>query len=83
MGRTNSSRTWEVGPLTTSMRVLPTWGGGTTVAIPPLGELVVARVGPRDAGGLEQGAHGGERGEGIVDRLDGGDADEAIEAFDA
>lgn len=31
----------EVGPLTTSMRVLPTWGGGTTVAIPPLGELVV------------------------------------------
>lgn len=31
----------EVGPLTTTMRVLPVWGGGTTVAIPPLGELVV------------------------------------------
>lgn len=31
----------EVGPLTTSMRVLPSWGGGTTVAIPPLGELVL------------------------------------------
>lgn len=31
----------EVGPLTTTMRVQPTWGGGTTVAIPPLGELVV------------------------------------------
>jgi predicted phosphodiesterase len=31
----------EVGPLTTAMRVLPTWGGGTTVAIPPLGELVL------------------------------------------
>jgi predicted phosphodiesterase len=31
----------EVGPLATSMRVLPAWGGGTTVAIPPLGELVL------------------------------------------
>ncbi len=31
----------EVGPLTTSMRVLPTWDGKTTVAIPPLGELVL------------------------------------------
>ena len=31
----------EVGPLITSMRVLPTWGGGTTVSIPPLGELVL------------------------------------------
>jgi predicted phosphodiesterase len=31
----------EVGPLTTSIRVLPTWGGGTTVAIPPLGELML------------------------------------------
>ncbi len=31
----------EVGPLTTTMRVLPAWGGGTTVEIPPLGELVV------------------------------------------
>ncbi|MGZ5416440.1 MAG: metallophosphoesterase family protein [Nocardioides sp.] len=29
----------EVGPLTTSMRVLPTWGGGTSVEIAPLGEL--------------------------------------------
>lgn len=31
----------EVGPLTTSMRVVPTWSGETTVAIPPLGELVL------------------------------------------
>ncbi|MGE5720391.1 MAG: hypothetical protein ACM3XQ_10985, partial [Nocardioidaceae bacterium] len=31
----------EVGPLTTSMRVLPAWGGATTVSIPPLGELVL------------------------------------------
>ena len=31
----------EVGPLTTSMRVLPSWGGGTTVDIPPLGDLVL------------------------------------------
>jgi predicted phosphodiesterase len=31
----------EVGPLTTSMRVLPALGGGTTVSIPPLGELVL------------------------------------------
>ena len=31
----------EVGPLSTSMRVLPTWSGGTTVDIPPLGELVL------------------------------------------
>ena len=31
----------EIGPLTTSMRVLPTWDGSTTVSIPPLGELVV------------------------------------------
>lgn len=31
----------EIGPLNTSMRVLPTWGGGTTVSIPPLGELVL------------------------------------------
>ena len=29
----------EVGPLTTSMRLQPTWGGGTTVVVPPLGEL--------------------------------------------
>jgi predicted phosphodiesterase len=29
----------EIGPLQTSMRVLPTWEGGTTVDIPPLGEL--------------------------------------------
>ncbi|HET6626984.1 MAG TPA: metallophosphoesterase [Nocardioidaceae bacterium] len=31
----------EVGPLTTSMRVLPAWGGGTTVDFPPLGRLVL------------------------------------------
>jgi len=31
----------EVGPLTTSMRVLPAWGGATTVSVPPLGELVL------------------------------------------
>ncbi len=31
----------EVGPLTTSMRVSPTWDGSTTVAVPPLGELVL------------------------------------------
>jgi predicted phosphodiesterase len=31
----------DVGPLATSMRVLPAWGGGTTVSIPPLGELVL------------------------------------------
>jgi hypothetical protein len=31
----------EVGPLTTSMRVMPAWGGDTTVVIPPLGELVL------------------------------------------
>ncbi|MGZ4426462.1 MAG: metallophosphoesterase family protein [Nocardioidaceae bacterium] len=29
----------EVGPLDTSMRVEPTWGGGTVVDIPPLGQL--------------------------------------------
>lgn len=29
----------EVGPLTTSMRLQPAWGGGTTVVVPPLGEL--------------------------------------------
>ena len=29
----------EVGPLTTSMRVLPAWGGGTSLVIAPLGEL--------------------------------------------
>ncbi|HLN77159.1 MAG TPA: metallophosphoesterase [Nocardioidaceae bacterium] len=31
----------EIGPLTTSMQVLPSWDGETTVSIPPLGELVV------------------------------------------
>ncbi len=31
----------EVGPLDTSMQVLPDWGGNTTVSIPPLGELVL------------------------------------------
>jgi predicted phosphodiesterase len=29
----------EVGPLNTSMRLQPAWGGGTTVVVPPLGEL--------------------------------------------
>jgi predicted phosphodiesterase len=29
----------EVGPLTTSMRIHPVWGGGSSVDIPPLGEL--------------------------------------------
>ncbi len=32
----------EVGPLSTTMRVLPTWGGGTVVDIPPLGQLELA-----------------------------------------
>ncbi|HSE09696.1 MAG TPA: metallophosphoesterase [Nocardioidaceae bacterium] len=31
----------QVGPLATTMRVMPAWGGDTTVAIPPLGELVL------------------------------------------
>ena len=31
----------EVGPLTTSMQVVPTWGGGTTVVVAPLGELAL------------------------------------------
>jgi predicted MPP superfamily phosphohydrolase len=52
----------EVGPLATSMRVLPTWGGGTVVDIPPLGELVVD-------------THGGPLG--IHARLVGVDVDEA------
>ena len=29
----------EIGPLTTSMRVHPAWGGGSSVDIPPLGRL--------------------------------------------
>lgn len=29
----------EVGPLTTSMQVVPSWGGGTVVEVAPLGEL--------------------------------------------
>ncbi len=29
----------EVGPLTTSMRVHPVWGGGSRIDIPPLGQL--------------------------------------------
>jgi Icc-related predicted phosphoesterase len=29
----------EVGPLTTSMRILPAWGGGASIDIPPLGTL--------------------------------------------
>ncbi|HEY0774782.1 MAG TPA: metallophosphoesterase, partial [Nocardioidaceae bacterium] len=52
----------EVGPLTTSMRVLPAWGGGTTVVIPPLGELVVD-------------THGGPLG--VQARLVGVDVEEA------
>jgi predicted MPP superfamily phosphohydrolase len=31
----------EVGPLTTSMRITPGWGGGSTIDIPPLGDLVL------------------------------------------
>lgn len=46
----------EVGPLTTSMRVLPAWGGGTTVDFPPLGRLVLdTHSGPL---GLEAGLDG-------------------------
>ncbi|GAB2759436.1 metallophosphoesterase family protein [Nocardioides pakistanensis] len=57
----------EVGPLTTTMRVLPAWGGGTTVAIPPLGELVLD-------------THGGPLG--IQARLVGVDVDEARAIMD-
>ncbi|HEU4513220.1 MAG TPA: metallophosphoesterase [Nocardioidaceae bacterium] len=57
----------EVGPLTTSMRVQPAWGGGTTVAIPPLGELVVD-------------THGGPLG--IQARLVGVDVEEARAIMD-
>src|SRR3954469_10073600 len=32
----------EVGPLTASVRVVPTWGGGTEVVIPPLGTMRLA-----------------------------------------
>ena len=32
----------EVGPLTASVRVVPKWGGGTEVVIPPLGEMKLA-----------------------------------------
>lgn len=52
----------EVGPLTTSMRVLPTWGGGTSVVVPPLGEL-------------ELDTHGGPLG--IRATLEGVDVEEA------
>ncbi|MGN6575949.1 MAG: metallophosphoesterase family protein [Nocardioides sp.] len=52
----------EVGPLTTSMRVLPTWGGGTRVVVPPLGELDLA-------------THGGPLG--IRATLEGFDVEEA------
>jgi predicted phosphodiesterase len=31
----------EIGPLSTSMEVLPSLGGGTTVVVPPLGELML------------------------------------------
>jgi predicted phosphodiesterase len=52
----------EVGPLTTSMRVVPQWGGGTVVQIAPLGELRL----DTHAGPL-----------GIQATLDGFDVDEA------
>lgn len=52
----------EVGPLTTSMRVLPAWGGGTSVVIAPLGEL-------------ELDTHGGPLG--IRATLEGVDVEEA------
>ncbi len=46
----------EVGPLTTSMRVLPVWGGGTTVDFPPLGRLALdTHAGPL---GIEAGLNG-------------------------
>ena len=32
----------EIGPLDTSMRVEPRWGGGTSIDVPPLGELELA-----------------------------------------
>jgi predicted phosphodiesterase len=32
----------DVGPLQTTMRVTPTWGGGTVLDIPPLGQLELA-----------------------------------------
>lgn len=32
----------EVGPLDTSMRLRPSWGGGTSIDIPPLGQLDLA-----------------------------------------
>lgn len=52
----------EVGPLTTSMRVHASWGGGTTVEIPPLGKLTLD-------------THSGPLG--IEARLTGVDVDEA------
>lgn len=52
----------EVGPLTTSMQVLPTWGGGTSVVVPPLGEL-------------ELDTHGGPLG--VRATLEGVDVEEA------
>ena len=52
----------EVGPLDTSMRLHPTWGGGTSVDIPPLGQLDLAtHTGPL----------------GLQATLDGVDQDEA------
>ncbi|MGA9749149.1 MAG: metallophosphoesterase [Nocardioides sp.] len=52
----------EVGPLTTSMQVVPAWGGGTVVEIAPLGELQLD-------------THGGPLG--IHATLDGFDVEEA------
>ena len=52
----------EVGPLTTSMQVVPAWGGGTVVEIAPLGEMRLD-------------THGGPLG--IRATLDGLDVDEA------
>ncbi len=52
----------EVGPLTTSMKLVPVWGGGTVVEIAPLGELQLD-------------THGGPLG--IHATLDGFDVDEA------
>ena len=52
----------EVGPLTTSVRVVPHWGGGTVLQIAPLGELQLD-------------THGGPLG--IRATLDGFDVEEA------
>jgi predicted MPP superfamily phosphohydrolase len=56
----------EVGPLTTDVQILPVWGGGTTVDIPPLGQLVLD-------------SHGGPLG--VEATLVGVDVEEARELF--